>query len=64
VGTRPDAALAMELGADGVHDTAIAGADEPVAMAEAMSSPFARPARLSRAAFRRSVRDRQQPVLK
>jgi thiazole synthase len=37
VGTPSDAALAMELGADGVlMNTAIAGADDPVAMAEAM----------------------------
>jgi thiazole synthase len=37
VGTASDAAFAMELGADGVlMNTAIAGAREPVAMAEAM----------------------------
>ncbi len=37
VGTASDAALAMELGADGVlMNTAIAGATEPVAMAAAM----------------------------
>jgi len=37
VGTASDAALAMELGADGVlMNTAIAGAQEPVAMASAM----------------------------
>ncbi len=37
VGTASDAALAMELGADGVlMNTAIAGADQPVAMASAM----------------------------
>ncbi len=37
VGTASDAAFAMELGADGVlMNTAIAGADDPVAMAEAM----------------------------
>jgi thiazole synthase len=37
VGTASDGALAMELGADGVlMNTAIAGAQEPVAMAEAM----------------------------
>src|SRR6188508_3183661 len=37
VGTASDAALAMELGADGVlMNTAIAGADDPVAMATAM----------------------------
>ena len=37
VGTASDAALAMELGADGVlMNTAIAGADNPLAMAEAM----------------------------
>jgi thiazole synthase len=37
VGTASDAALAMELGADGVlMNTAIAGAQNPIAMAEAM----------------------------
>ncbi len=37
VGTASDAAIAMELGADGVlMNTAIAGADDPVAMATAM----------------------------
>jgi thiazole synthase len=37
VGTASDAALAMELGADGVlMNTAIAGADQPIAMASAM----------------------------
>ena len=37
VGTASDASLAMELGADGVlMNTAIAGAEQPVAMAEAM----------------------------
>src|SRR3954454_22551100 len=37
VGTASDAAFAMELGADGVlMNTAIAGADDPVSMAEAM----------------------------
>jgi len=37
VGTASDAALAMEIGADGVlMQTAIAGAEKPVAMAEAM----------------------------
>jgi thiazole synthase len=37
VGTASDAALAMELGADGVlMNTAIAGARDPIAMAEAM----------------------------
>ena len=37
VGTASDAALAMELGADGVlMNTAIAGARDPVAMARAM----------------------------
>jgi thiazole synthase len=39
VGTASDAALAMELGADGVlMNTAIAGAQDPVMMAEAMGS--------------------------
>ena len=38
VGTASDAALAMELGADGVlMNTAIAGAEDPCAMAEAMN---------------------------
>lgn len=38
VGTASDAALAMELGVDGVlMNTGIAGADDPVAMAEAMN---------------------------
>jgi len=38
VGTASDAALAMEIGADGVlMNTAIAGAQDPVAMAEAMN---------------------------
>jgi thiazole synthase len=37
VGTASDAAIAMELGVDGVlMNTAIAGADDPVHMAEAM----------------------------
>ena len=37
VGTASDAAITMELGADAVlMNTAIAGADDPVAMAEAM----------------------------
>jgi len=37
VGTASDAAIAMELGADGVlMNSAIAGADDPVKMAEAM----------------------------
>src|SRR4249920_2611948 len=37
VGTASDAAVAMEIGADGVlMNTAIAGAQDPVAMAEAM----------------------------
>lgn len=38
VGTASDAALAMELGVDGVlMNTGIAGADDPIAMAEAMN---------------------------
>jgi thiazole synthase len=37
VGTASDAAIAMELGCDGVlMNTGIAGAKDPVAMAEAM----------------------------
>ena len=42
VGTASDAALAMELGADGVlMNTAIAGAQDPIAMAEAMKHAVA-----------------------
>jgi thiazole synthase len=42
VGTASDAALAMELGADGVlMNTAIAGAQDPVTMAEAMKHAVA-----------------------
>jgi thiazole synthase len=42
VGTASDASLAMELGADGVlMNTAIAGAQDPVAMAEAMKHAVA-----------------------
>ena len=38
VGTASDAALAMELGVDGVlMNTGIAGANDPVGMAEAMN---------------------------
>ena len=38
VGTASDAAIAMELGCDGVlMNTAIAGAEDPIAMAEAMN---------------------------
>ena len=49
VGTASDAALAMELGADGVlMNTAIAGATDPVAMAEAMKLAV----RAGRLAFR------------
>jgi thiazole synthase len=49
VGTASDAALAMELGADGVlMNTAIAGAQDPVAMAEAMKLAV----RAGRLAFR------------
>ena len=64
VGTASDAALAMELGADGVlMNTAIAGAQDPVAMAEAMKLAV----RAGRLAFRagriprKIVRERQQP---
>ena len=64
VGTASDAALAMELGADGVlMNTAIAGAQDPVAMAEAMKLAV----RAGRLAYLRGphpaedVRDRQQP---
>ena len=49
VGTASDAALAMELGADGVlMNTAIAGAQDPVAMATAMNLAV----RAGRLAFR------------
>jgi thiazole synthase len=49
VGTASDASLAMELGADGVlMNTAIAGAKDPVAMAEAMKLAV----RAGRLAFR------------
>ena len=49
VGTASDAAFAMELGVDGVlMNTAIAGAREPVLMAEAMRDAV----RAGRAAFR------------
>jgi thiazole synthase len=49
VGTASDASLAMELGADGVlMNTAIAGAQDPVAMAEAMKLAV----RAGRLAFR------------
>ena len=64
VGTASDAALAMELGADGVlMNTAIAGAQDPVAMAEAMKLAV----RAGRLAFLRrphpaqDVREREQP---
>jgi thiazole synthase len=49
VGTASDAALAMEFGADRVlMNTAITGAQDPVAMAEAMK----RPVRAGRLAYR------------
>ena len=49
VGTASDAAIAMELGCDGVlMNTAIAGAEDPVAMAEAMKLAV----RAGRLAFR------------
>jgi thiazole synthase len=49
VGTASDAAVAMELGCDGVlMNTAIAGAAHPVLMAEAMRDAV----RAGRAAFR------------
>ena len=63
VGTASDAALAMELGADGVlMNTAIAGAKHPVAMAEAMKhAVHRRPPGLSRRPHSaQDVRDRQQ----
>ena len=60
VGTASDAAIAMELGADGVlMNTAIAGAQDAVLMAEAMSAPWRRGARrFSRGASRRSCMPR------
>ncbi len=64
VGTASDAALAMELGADGVlMNTAIAGAQDPVAMAEAMKLAV-RAGRLAyhvRAHSAQGVRDGEQP---
>ena len=64
VGTASDAALAMELGADAVlMNTAIAGAQDPVAMAEAMKLAV----RAGRLAYRvgpdpaQDVRNGQQP---
>ena len=63
VGTASDAALAMELGADGVlMNTAIAGAQDPVAMAEAMKLAV-RAGRLAYLAGRipaEDVREREQ----
>ena len=64
VGTASDAALAMELGADGVlMNTAIAGAQDPVAMAEAMKLAViaGRLAYLRRPHSAEDVRDREQP---
>ena len=64
VGTASDAALAMELGADGVlMNTAIAGAQEPVAMAEAMKHAViaGRLAYPGRPHPEEDVRDGQQP---
>ena len=64
VGTASDAALAMELGADGVlMNTAIAGAQDPVAMAEAMKLAVraGRLAYLRRTHPAQDVRERQQP---
>ena len=64
VGTASDAALAMELGADGVlMNTAIAGAEQPVQMAEAMKPRGdRRAAGLSlRPHPAQDVRDGQQP---
>ena len=64
VGTASDAALAMELGADGVlMNTAIAGAQDPVAMAEAMKLAVqGRPARVSGWTHPAEIlRQREQP---
>ena len=64
VGTASDAALAMELGADGVlMNTAIAGAEQPVAMAQAMKHAViaGRLAYLAGRIPEKDVRDRQQP---
>src|SRR5215831_3179443 len=64
VGCASDAARALELGCDAVlMNTAIAGAQDPVGMAEAMrlaaALPDHRPAALRRAASRRGVRGRR-----
>ena len=64
VGTASDAALAMELGADGVlMNTAIAGAQDPVAMAEAMKLAVqaGRLAYLRGPDSAQDVRDGEQP---
>ena len=64
VGTASDAALAMELGADGVlMNTAIAGAQDPVAMAEAMKLAVraGRLAHTVRAHSAQGVRNGEQP---
>ena len=64
VGTASDATIAMELGADGVlMNTAIAEAQDPVAMAEAMKLAV----QAGRLAYRAGgwqahVREREQPV--
>ena len=63
VGTASDAAVAMELGADGVlMNTAIAGAQDPMAMAEAMKlACLRRTARVPGRRIPEEVRNRQQP---
>ena len=59
VGTASDAALAMELGADGVlMNTAIAGAQAPIAMAEAMKLAIRRDAFRARCTRTQAVRSR------
>ncbi len=64
VGTASDATFAMELGADGVlMNTAIAGAQDPVAMAESMKLAVraGRLACLAGRIPREDVRDGEQP---
>ena len=65
VGTASDAAIAMELGSDGVlMNTAIAGAQDPVRMARAMKLAVeaGRQAFLAGRIPRKLVRHRQQPL--
>jgi thiazole synthase len=65
VGTASDAAIAMELGADGVlMNTAIAAAEDPVSMAQAMKLAVeaGRLAYRSRPYAQETPRQRQQPA--